>query len=109
MSVARSLLLIAVSIGLVVTAASAQEKVKAQKKKTENPAFAPVQDVAGLPRVLVIGDWISIGYTLPLCEALKSKANVHRPAANCGPTSRGVQSIDQWLGDGKWDVIHFNF
>jgi acyl-CoA thioesterase-1 len=65
--------------------------------------------VPGLPRALVIGDSISIGYTLPLREALQGKANVHRPAVNCGPSSRGVESIDQWLGDGKWDVIHFNF
>ncbi|MCB1086939.1 MAG: SGNH/GDSL hydrolase family protein, partial [Verrucomicrobiae bacterium] len=25
------------------------------------------------------------------------------------PTSRGISGIDQWLGDGKWDVIHFNW
>jgi acyl-CoA thioesterase-1 len=28
---------------------------------------------------------------------------------NGGPTSRGVQQLDKWLRDGKWDVIHFNF
>jgi GDSL-like Lipase/Acylhydrolase family len=95
---------------LAVSLASAQDaKQPAKKKKAENPALAQVQDVPGLPRVLVIGDSISIGYTLPLREALQGKANVHRPAANCGPSSRGVESIDQWLGDGKWDVIHFNF
>jgi hypothetical protein len=95
---------------LAVSLASAQDaKAPAKKKKAENPALAQVQDAPGLPRVLVIGDSISIGYTLPLREALQGKANVHRPAANCGPSSRGVESIDQWLGDGKWDVIHFNF
>jgi acyl-CoA thioesterase-1 len=84
-------------------------KPQAKKKGAENPAYAAVQDVAGLPRVLVIGDSISIGYQVPLRDALTGKANVHRPATNCGPTSRGVEQIDQWLGDGKWDVIHFNF
>jgi acyl-CoA thioesterase-1 len=94
----------------LVAVGSAQEaKPKAAKKKAENPAFAKVEDVAGLPRVLIIGDSISIGYQVPLREDLKGKANVHRPAANCGPSSRGVQNIDSWLGDGKWDVIHFNF
>ena len=29
--------------------------------------------------------------------------------ANCGPTSLGLKKLDVWLGDGKWDVIHFNF
>src|SRR3954452_21572573 len=50
-----------------------------------------------------------MGYTLPVREMLKGVANVHRPPTNCGPTTRGVEQIDAWLGDGKWDVIHFNF
>lgn len=79
------------------------------KKKAANPAFEPTVDVPGLPRVLLIGDSISIGYHLAVRDELKGIANVHRPATNCGPTTRGVQSIDSWLGDGKWDVIHFNF
>ena len=74
-----------------------------------NPAFAPVQDDPALPRVLLIGDSISIGYTVPTRERLAGKANVHRPGVNCGPTTRGVENLDKWLGDTKWDVIHFNF
>ena len=69
----------------------------------------PIEDVAGLPRVLLIGDSISIGYTLPVRALMKGKANVHRPQVNCGPTTTGLKSIDQWLGDKKWDVIHFNW
>ena len=68
-----------------------------------------IEDTPGLPRVLLIGDSISIGYTVPVQQALKGKANVHRPDTNCGPTSRGVEQIDEWLAGGKWDVIHFNF
>lgn len=93
---------------LTLAAPAAAQQTKA-KKKAANPAYAPVEDVAGLPRVLLIGDSISIGYTLAVREELKGKANVHRPATNCGPTTRGVAEIDKWLGDGKWDVIHFNF
>jgi acyl-CoA thioesterase-1 len=59
--------------------------------------------------VLLIGDSISMGYTLPVRARLQGKANVHRPAENCGETARGLKSLDKWLGDGKWDVIHFNF
>ena len=62
-----------------------------------------------LPRVLLIGDSISIGYTVPTRKLLAGKANVHRIPENGGPTRNGVQKIDRWLGDGKWDVIHFNF
>jgi len=84
-----------------LVASGQDEKAKAKKKAAENPAFVAVKDVVGLPRVLIVGDSISIGYTVPVREALQGKANVHRPAANCGPTTRGVQSLDQWLGDGK--------
>ena len=34
---------------------------------------------------------------------------MHRPLVNCGPTTRGLQQIEKWLGDKKWDVIHFNW
>lgn len=74
-----------------------------------NPAYAPVTDDPKLPRVLILGDSISIGYTLPVRGLLAGKANVHRPADNCGPTTHGLEAIDIWLGDEKWDVIHFNF
>jgi acyl-CoA thioesterase-1 len=50
-----------------------------------------------------------MGYTLPVRELLKGKANVHRPAAICGETARGLKSLDSWLSDGRWDVIHFTF
>ncbi|MDP7585889.1 MAG: SGNH/GDSL hydrolase family protein, partial [Verrucomicrobiota bacterium] len=78
------------------------------KSKRPNP-MAPIRDVAGLPRVLLIGDSISIGYTLPTRELLKGKANVHRIPTNGGPTIRGLVQIDSWLGDSKWNVIHFNW
>jgi lysophospholipase L1-like esterase len=68
-----------------------------------------IEDTAGLPRVLLIGDSISIGYTVPVRKLLAGKANVHRIAGNAGPSSNGVFLIDTWLGKGKWDVIHFNF
>lgn len=75
----------------------------------KHPSFAPVQDEPGLPRVLLIGDSISMGYTLPVRALLRGVANVHRPAQNCGDTGRGLKHLDAWLGEGRWDVIHFNF
>ncbi|MDP7204101.1 MAG: SGNH/GDSL hydrolase family protein [Pirellulaceae bacterium] len=97
---------------LTLAACLTLSPLAAQKPKpVAKPAgpLAPVQDQQGLPRILLIGDSISIGYTLPVRELLKGKANVHRPSTNCGPTSRGVSGMDQWLGKGKWDVIHFNW
>ena len=77
--------------------------------KPQNPALIQVEDVAGLPRVLLIGDSISMGYTLQVRDQLKGLANVHRPPQNCGDSATGLKQLDRWLGTGKWDVIHFNF
>jgi len=74
-----------------------------------DPSLIPVPDVPGLPRVLLLGDSISMGYTIPVRENLAGRANVHRPAENCLQTARGLVNLDRWLGDGHWDVIHFNF
>jgi lysophospholipase L1-like esterase len=74
-----------------------------------NPAMRPIQDVPGLPRVLLMGDSISIGYTLPVREQLAGKANVHRIPENGGPTTNGLAKLDAWLGNQRWDVIHFNW
>lgn len=75
----------------------------------QSTAWDFVQDDPKLPRVLLIGDSVSRGYTQAVRKALAGKANVHRAPANCGPTSSGLKNIEAWLGDGKWDVIHFNF
>ncbi len=101
----KALLLLAALLCPVLATADAPKKAK----RAPNPSLVPVTDVAGLPRVLLIGDSISMGYTVPVREKLAGKANVHRIPTNGGPSSRGVESLDAWLGDSKWDVIHFNF
>lgn len=92
------------------TAAAEKAPAKAKAKaKAPNPSMAPIEDVAGLPRVLLIGDSISIGYTLGVRQELAGKANVHRIPTNGGPTKNGTANLAKWLGTGKWDVVHFNF
>lgn len=88
---------------------SMTELLHAQPANTPEPVFAPITDDAKLPRVLLIGDSISIGYTLAVREQLAGKANVHRIPENGGPTTNGLAKLDKWLGDKKWDVIHVNF
>tara|TARA_R100001132_G_C3275431_1_gene98501 strand:+ start:8222 stop:9130 length:909 start_codon:yes stop_codon:yes gene_type:complete len=82
-----------------------------QKAKLQGTitAWDYVTDDPKLPRVLLIGDSVSRGYTLATRNALAGKANVHRAPANCGPTATALKQLDVWLGDGNWDVIHFNF
>ena len=87
----------------------AQQAKTNRKQKNSNPAFATITDDPNLPRVLLIGDSISIGYTAAVRQELKGKANLHRIPTNGGPTPRGLENIDQWLGNKKWDVIHFNW
>lgn len=93
----------------LLSAPAQQPAAPAKAKSAPSPAMAPIQDVAGLPRVLLIGDSISIGYTQPTRKLLEGKANVHRIPTNGGPTKNGVANIQKWLGTGKWDVIHFNW
>lgn len=93
--------LVVLLVAGIVACAGAQEK--------KDPALAPIKDDPKLPRVLLIGDSISIGYTLPTRKLLEGKANVHRIPTNGGPTINGLKNIDAWLGDKKWDVIHFNW
>jgi acyl-CoA thioesterase-1 len=75
----------------------------------DNPAFTLPDLDSTLPNILLIGDSISIGYTLPVRRQLKGRANVFRPPINCGATIRGLELLEEWLGDREWAVIHFNF
>jgi len=68
-----------------------------------------VKDDPKLPRVLLIGDSISRGYTLPTRHALAGKVNLHRIPCISTRTAKGLGQLDGWLGKSKWDVIHFNF
>ena len=68
------------------------------------------------PRVLILGDSISIGYTPHVKKMLAGEADVFRAmkgnkVENCGGTDRGIKVIDRWLkiDGGNWDVIHVNF
>lgn len=82
---------------------------KKAKQAGRVTAWDYVKDDPSLPRVLLIGDSISRGYTLPVRDALAGKVNVHRAPENCGSTKRGLEKMEVWLGDGNWDVIVFNF
>jgi acyl-CoA thioesterase-1 len=93
---------------LGMTKANEGETV-ADSDSSKNDAMKDIKDERGLPRVLLVGDSVSIGYTLGVRANLKGKANVHRIPQNGGATEVGLEKMTAWLGDGKWDVIHFNF
>ena len=62
-----------------------------------------------LPKVLIIGDSISIGFTPHVVEQLDGKAVVKHHKGNAKHTGTGLKQLDQWIGNTKWDVIHFNW
>lgn len=84
-------------------------RYKAEMLTGKSSPWDFVKDDPTLPRVLLIGDSISCGYTRAVRRLLAGKANVHRAPANCGSTGMGLKSLSVWLGDGRWDLIHFNF
>jgi hypothetical protein len=62
-----------------------------------------------LPNILLIGDSISGGYEKQVKQALQGKANVIKNEGNAEWTGTGLKKIDSYLGDTKWDIIHFNW
>lgn len=64
---------------------------------------------AARPRVLIIGDSISIGYNEPVREMLNGVADVTHNPGNAADTWKGLRELDAWLGSEKWSVIHFNW
>lgn len=70
------------------------------------------EPVEKLPRVLILGDST---YQQPAAEVTKllvGKAEIvfaRIPAGETRNSSSAVKNLDQWLGEEKWDLIHFNF
>ncbi|MDB6006202.1 MAG: GDSL-like Lipase/Acylhydrolase [Prosthecobacter sp.] len=105
----KSVLFFALIASVTIAADSPKQAPQKAPRRAPHPSLVKVEDVPGLPRVLLIGDSISMGYTLDVRELLKGKANVHRIPTNGGPTTNGLKNIKDWLGSSKWDVIHFNW
>ncbi|VGO12225.1 hypothetical protein PDESU_00776 [Pontiella desulfatans] len=87
---------------------------KGSHAETDKNAVWSFTPDPNLPNVLILGDSISIGYTLQVRELLQGKANVFRPMRgnrrlNCNGTGFGVANLDTWLAGQRWDVIHFNW
>lgn len=80
------------------------------------PSWAAAQPAAGAhrPRVLIIGDSIAGGY-FPHVKGMVSRRMDVALAAEKSErevimaTPVAIKHLDEWLGDTRWDVIHFNF
>lgn len=61
------------------------------------------------PRVLIIGDSISIGYTPFVKDHFEGKALVKHNPSNAQHTGTGLKQINKWLGNKEWDIVQFNW
>jgi lysophospholipase L1-like esterase len=63
---------------------------------------------AKLPKVVLIGDSIRMGYAPFVIEAFKGKATVISNKANGGDSARVLANLDDWAISEQPDVVHFN-
>lgn len=72
------------------------------------PSAAFAQPKAELPRVLLLGDSIRIGYEPLVVKRLDGKAVVVGPKVNGGDTENTLKLLDGWLDEHKPLVVHIN-
>ena len=61
------------------------------------------------PKILIVGDSISIGYTPFVKKHFLNNAVVLHNIGNAQHTGTGLLKIEEWLGDAHWDIIQFNW
>ena len=61
------------------------------------------------PRILIIGDSISLGYTPFVQEHFGGRAYVAHNPGNAEHTGTGKAHVADWAGREHWDIIQFNW
>jgi lysophospholipase L1-like esterase/dienelactone hydrolase len=61
-----------------------------------------------LPRVVLLGDSIRLGYAPLVAKALAGKAEVISSPANAGDSATVLEHLDEWILREKPVVVHFN-
>ena len=114
-----AMFVVCILLGMLSTA-NAAEELHSREELYEGPQYRRAktnpEDDPEFPNALIIGDSISIGYTIPVRKLLKEKVDIFRIPDNARDTGYGVSNIDRWLsarqpntGAIKYDVIHFNW
>jgi dienelactone hydrolase/lysophospholipase L1-like esterase len=62
----------------------------------------------GIPRVVLIGDSIRLGYAPGVATRLEGKALVISPTENGGDSANVLAHLDEWIIRHKPDVVHLN-
>src|SRR5437764_13752234 len=71
-------------------------------------AQAPASQPAGLPKVVLVGDSIRLGYAPRVAARLEGKAVVVSPPENSGDSANVLAHLDEWVLRQKPDVVHLN-
>lgn len=61
------------------------------------------------PKILIIGDSISIGYTPFVKKYFVDNAIVQHNPGNAQHTGTGLKKVREWVGSEDWDIIQFNW
>lgn len=77
--------------------------------RAENESETDIRQTHSRPKVLIIGDSISIGFMGPLQSMVQDRWSLHHNPGNARYTRYGLDHLDEWLGTETWDVIHFNW
>lgn len=72
------------------------------------PATPAPHPAAALPKVVLIGDSIRMGYAEGVAERLQGKADVVSPAANGGDSANVLKNLATWASAEQPDLIHLN-
>jgi len=70
--------------------------------------FASAAEPAKLPKVVLIGDSIRLGYAPTVAKKLEGKAVVTGPKANGGDSANVLKNLKAWAVAEMPDVVHFN-
>ncbi len=71
-------------------------------------AQQPASTKPALPKVVLIGDSIRLGYAPLVAKRLAGKAVVISPAANGGDSSNVLKHLNEWAIREKPDLVHLN-
>lgn len=61
------------------------------------------------PKILIIGDSISIGYTPFVKKHFADRAIVLHNQGNAQHTGTGLEKVREWVSNEDWDIIQFNW
>jgi acyl-CoA thioesterase-1 len=115
------LALVCLSLSAAPAVAAPTPEQEALRNKAATQAFdrnmgvawnaGPDEDVYGLPRILLLCDFVTEGYAAFARHKLTGRANVHftLPTRTDPPNTQRIHANElHWLTYGRFDVIHFD-